>query len=50
MERSYEEIVREVVSWHSKTRSTGEYRRSACEDYPCEIEDYVCCSAVILEV
>jgi hypothetical protein len=26
MERSYEEIVREVVSWRSETRSTGEYR------------------------
>jgi hypothetical protein len=50
MERSYEEIVQEVVSWRSETRSTGEYRMSACEDCACEMEDYVCCSAVILEV
>jgi hypothetical protein len=36
MERRYEEIVREVVSWQSETRSTGEYRRSACEDPACD--------------
>jgi hypothetical protein len=42
--------VPELVLRRGGTRSAEEYRSSACEDCVCEMEDYVCCSAVILEV
>jgi hypothetical protein len=32
------------------TRSTEEYKRSACEDFTCDFKTYVCSSTVVLGV
>jgi hypothetical protein len=48
-EKSYE-IIREVVSWRRSNQWRRRIQGSACEDYACEIEDFVCCIAVKLEV
>jgi hypothetical protein len=32
------------------TRSTEEYKRSACDDLTCELKTYVCCSTMVLGV
>jgi hypothetical protein len=50
-ESSGEELQGEVVSWRSDLRLGAQWnKRSAYEDRACEMEDYVCCSAVILRV
>jgi hypothetical protein len=35
-------VGRRKLAERSEARRTGEYRRSACEDFVCELDDFMC--------